>query len=127
MRKARRFVHQFASLAAYMLMGAAGLLTLFRNPSPTLLTQGGYLVVISWAAICVVSSVCGIVGLLRNRHLIRLIGAALAATASLTWAAALIIQATSGHPASYTAACLAGVMGLLFTQRWIDVYRQSRR
>ena len=126
MRKAVRFVQQFAAATAYVLLALAGVLA-FCIPSPTLLMQGGYYVVVPWGTTCLVGGVTGLVGLIWHRSLSELIGASLGASASLTWTAALIVQATSTQSAAYTAACMAGVLALLFTQRWVDIYRQSRR
>jgi hypothetical protein len=98
----------------------------FFSPSPSLLKQGGLAVVIAWGICCISGGVLGLTGLLTKKVFIRLLGAQLSATASLIWAASLVLQATT-QTSAITAASMAGVMTLLFAQRWVDAYRDSRR
>lgn len=97
------------------------------DPSPSLLREGGYLVVITWGIFCLLGGLCNLVGLMTKRRLTRLFGASLSASASLTWATSLILQAVTTNSAARTAACLASVLTLIFTQQWVNVYMESRR
>jgi hypothetical protein len=111
--------------AAYAALATAGVLSFFAA-SPTLVQRGGYLVVITWGVFCILGGLLGVAGLITGTVLIRLIGAALSATAGMVWFVALALQTTE-RATTGIAACLALVMTLLFAQRWVDAYRASRR
>lgn len=121
----RRWVPVACATGAYLALLGAGVLTFFVA-SPTLVQRGGYLIVIAWGVFCILGGVLGVAGLLTGTVLIRLMGAALSATAGMVWFVALALQATEKLTAGI-AACLALVMTLLFAQRWVDAYRASRR
>lgn len=107
----------------YALFVSAGLLA-FRDPSPVMRDQAGRLVLFSWGAVCFVGGVLSLVGLLRKRRVLRLLGAALCTAASLVWCVALILHAIATHSSiPLTAACMAGALAALLAQRWADVSR----
>jgi hypothetical protein len=121
----RRLLPLACALGAYAVLVVAGVSTFFAA-SPTLIQRGGHGVVVIWAVFCIVGGLFGVAGLVTGIVLIRLIGAALAATAGMVWFVAVALQATERSTAGI-AACLALVMTLLFAQRWVDAYRASRR
>jgi hypothetical protein len=121
----RQWLPVACATGAYVVLAASGVLSFFAA-SPTLLQRGGYLVVIVWGVFCILGGVLGVVGLVTGTVLIRLMGAALSATAGMVWSVALALQA-SERATTGIAACLALVMTLLFAQRWVDAYRASRR
>lgn len=121
----RRWLPLACAWGAYGLLATAGLLAFFR-PSPSLLVQGGYYVVIPWGVVCILGGTLGMVALVTEKLLIRLLATQISALASLTWAASLVLQTTTQSTA-ITAACMAGVMTLMFTQGWVNAYRESRR
>jgi hypothetical protein len=121
----RRWTSVACAVGAYFALTLTGVLTFFAA-SPTLMQRGGYVIVVAWALFCIVGGVLGVAGLLTGTVLIRLIGAALSATAGMVWFVALALQATQRISAG-VGACLALVMTLLFAQRWVDAYRASRR
>jgi hypothetical protein len=124
-RWVRRWLPLTCALLAYAALAAAGVLSFFAA-SPSLVQRGGYVIVIAWGVFCILGGLLGVVGLLTGTVLIRLIGAALSATAGTVWFVALALQATE-RATTGIAACLALVMTMLFAQRWVDAYRASRR
>lgn len=123
---ARRWFPLTCALLAYVALASAGVLSFFVA-SPSLVQRGGYVIVITWGVFCILGGLLGVVGLLTGIVLIRLLGAALSATAGTVWFVALALQATSERATTGIAACLALVMTMLFAQRWVDAYRASRR
>jgi hypothetical protein len=121
----RRLLPLACALTAYAVLAISGVLSFFVA-SPSLIQRGGNGVVLIWGVFCIVGGVFGVAGLATGTVLIRLIGAALSATAGMVWFVALALQASERNTAA-TAACLALVMTLLFAQRWVDAYRASRR
>jgi hypothetical protein len=121
----RRWLPVACATGAYAALTMSGVLSFFAA-SPTLVQRGGFWVVIAWGVFCILGGILGVVGLVTGTVLIRLIGAALSATAGMVWFVALALQATE-RVTTGIAACLALVMTLLFAQRWVDAYRASRR
>lgn len=121
----RRVLPLACAMGAYAVLAVSGVLS-FISASPTLIQRGGHGVVVIWGVFCIVGGVLGVAGLVTGTVLIRLIGAALSATAGMVWFVALALQAQERGTAAI-AACLALVMTLLFAQRWVDAYRASRR
>lgn len=114
-------------IVAYALFATSGLLAL-TGTSPVLLKQGGHIIAVAWGVFCLTGSLLGFVGLLRRNTVIELVGDTLGASATLTWAAALIMQAhDDGSIGPLTAACLAGVLVAHIGQRWTDARRHQRR
>jgi hypothetical protein len=117
---------QWWLLISYILFAASGLLAL-TGPSPVLLKQGGHVIAVVWGIFCLTGAALGVTGLLRRNTVIELVGDTLGASATLTWAAALIMQAHDERSiGSLTAACLAGVLVAHIGQRWSDARRQRR-
>lgn len=109
----------FATIA-YALFGVAGVLAFFV-PSPSLKGQGGLYVLYGWGTICLLGSIFALLGVFRQTKVMKLLGAALTAAASLVWFAALVLQTVStGNLAALTAACLVGSLAGLLAQRWAD-------
>jgi hypothetical protein len=121
----QRWLPVACATGAYAALATSGVLSFFAA-SPTLVQRGGYVIVITWGVFCILGGLLGVVGLISGTVLIRLIGAALSATAGMVWFVALALQATE-RATTGIAACLALVMTLLFAQRWVDAYRASRR
>ena len=113
-------------IITYVLFALSGILAL-TGSSPVLLREGGHAIAVAWGVCCVTGAVIGVGGTLSRRVAIALIGQSLGATASLTWAVALIMQAVATHSRSpLTAACLALASVLLIVQRWVDAVRDLR-
>lgn len=121
----RRLVPLGCALGAYTALLLAGVLSFF-SASPALMQGGGHGVMVIWGVFCIVGGALGVAGLATGIVLIRLIGAALSATAGMVWFVALALQVPERNAAGI-AACLGLVMTLLFAQRWVDAYRASRR
>jgi hypothetical protein len=126
----RRFPGRLWLIVAYGLFTCSGVLALI-GPSPVLLKQGGHTIAVAWAVCCFACAVAGLYGTLRRRVVVELGGLTLGASASLTWAAALIMQAVDTHSvSSLTAASLALTSVTLVGQRWVeaaDAVRAGRR
>lgn len=127
MRRIRTLLaHRWWLVISYILFAASGFLALI-GPSPVLLKQGGHVISIVWGIFCLTGAALAITGLLRRSRVIELMGDTLGASATLTWAAALIMQAHDERSiGSLTAACLAGVLVAHIGQRWSDARRQER-
>ena len=107
-------------LACYLLFGASGALAA-AGSSPVLQVQGGRIITVAWSICGLLGCVTGIMGTLRDRPMWEVLGLTIGASASLTWAAALIMQAVDTHSRSpLTAACLALTSVMLIAQRWVD-------
>lgn len=112
-------------LVAYGAMLACGLLALLADPSPTVRRQGGNTFATVLAVVYVAAGALAIVGRLRKRPLIELLGAGLAATASLVWTGALVAQAVNNHDrAPLTAACIGLALTALFAYRIAVIERR---
>jgi hypothetical protein len=113
--------------SAYLLIMTCGVLVFAAAPSTSLSQQGGYLIVVVWALLCLLGGLLGTVGLLFRRVPMELFGAGLGASASLTWGAALVLQAVRmASTVPLTAACLAVALTALLVQRWVDAWRSRR-
>lgn len=113
-------------LASYVLFAASGSLALIGT-SPVLLKQGGQTIAIAWGVFCLIGAVLGVYGFIRRMLVLELVGDMLGASATLTWAVALIMQAyQQGSVNSLTAACLAGALVTRIGQRLSDVRRTDR-
>lgn len=116
-------------VAAYILLGTAGIFAL-QVPSVSLRQQGGYLIIVVWSGCCILGMVLGLVGFFWARTVFEIIGIGLLTAASLTWAAAVILQAkasTNGVAPTVTAICVALSVTALLAQRWLDVRRSPHR
>lgn len=112
-------------VTAYLLLGTAGISALW-TPSVSLEKQGGNLIIAVWSSCCVLGMSLGLSGFLFRKTVLEILGVGLLTTASLTWAAAVILQAvTQSNDAArtVTAICLALSVAALLTQRWLDVAR----
>jgi hypothetical protein len=108
---------------AYLLLGCSGILA-FIAASTSLVQQGGPAIAMLWGVVSLSGSVLGLFGLVTSRVVVELIGAALGAAASLTWVAALLLQAVStGSLIPLTAACMVTMLTVLLLQRWVDAGR----
>lgn len=108
---------------SYVLFAVAGVFV-FGAPSPSLAQLAGPFITAFWGTLCLGGGLAGLVGLIFQRPVIELVGATAGASASLTWAASLIMQAVITESAkSLTAACVAGALAGLFAQRWADANR----
>lgn len=110
----------------YVLLAASAGLAL-SGPPPVLLAQGGRAVSIAWGVCCLLGAATGCYGTARRRIVIELMGLTFGASASLTWATALILQSVDTHSrAPLTSACLALTIVVLIGQRWVEAARRGR-
>jgi hypothetical protein len=118
----------FCLSLAYLVSGGCGLLVLLGwPPSPSLAEQGGRVIIDFWAIQGVVAALFGLVGLLFKRWMLVVAGSWLAASASLTWGASLILQALTTQSATpLTAACMAATLSAVLAQHGRDVIRMVR-
>lgn len=113
-------------LVCFTLFGASGVLAA-AGSSPVLQLQGGRAITIAWSVCGLAGAVVGILGLVADRPTWEVLGLTIGASASLTWAAALIMQSIDTHSgSSLTAACLALTSVTLIAQRWVDAVRDAR-
>jgi hypothetical protein len=107
-------------LVSYLLLGSCGVLVFAATPSTSLVDQGGWKIVATWAVVCLTGGVFGATGVITRRRPIEALGAALGATASLTWCGSLILQAVSTENAvPLTAACMAASLAGMFAHRCV--------
>lgn len=122
-----RLRRNVAVTVAYLFFGFCGVLVFF-SPSVALAEQGGVIVVFAWGGCCIAGAVLGLIGIAFDRTLVELLGIGATAAASLTWAAALALQADhTGSAVPLTAACMASASAGLLLQRWLDASRSPRR
>lgn len=117
------------AVTAYFLLGIAGVSAL-QTPSISLEQQGGLIIIIAWSSCCILGMFMSLVGFLFKRVLIEILGIGLLTAASLTWATAVILQATTGTNTvarTVTAICLALSVAALLAQRWLDVSRSAHQ
>lgn len=113
-------------LTAYSFFGVCGMLV-FVTPSVSLAVQGGRFIVYAWAGFCLLGAVMGCLGIVRRSIFTELWGASLTASASLTWAVSLVLQAIdTENAATLTAAGMASALTVLLLQRWLDANRSPR-
>jgi hypothetical protein len=112
----------------YSLFALAGALALFAFPSPSLLSQGGRVIVDVWALFCLVGGIAGVVGLVLPRPQVEAGGVIFLSSASLTWTVSLILQAVSaGTVIPLTAAAIAGALTAKLAHRVLVVVRRRDR
>jgi hypothetical protein len=113
------------AVLSYLLLSMTGVFVFTGDPSPTLLNQGGPGVVVAWGLFCLVGGLLAGAGFVIPYPPMELVGLGLGATASLTWCAALVLQAVQNQTTtSLTAACMAAVLALAQVQRWIGLRSQ---
>lgn len=111
-------VRKLFLLTSYALLGSCGALVFVAVPSNSLVSQGGRLIAYIWGVFCLVGGASAIAGVILNKRAWEVLGAALGATASLTWCTALVLQAVStqsGLP--LTAACMVASLTGMFAHR----------
>lgn len=116
-------------VTAYLLLGISGVSAL-QTASVSLQQQGGLIIIIAWSSCCILGMVLGFAGFFFSRIVLEILGIGLLTAASLTWAAAVVLQAmtrTSGLAQTVTAICLALTVASLLAQRWLDVSRSPHR
>jgi hypothetical protein len=113
------------AVLSYLLLSLTGVFVFTGDPSPTLLSQGGPGVVITWGLFCLVGGLFAGAGFLIPYPPLEIAGLGLGVTASLTWCVALVLQAMANHATtSLTAACMAAVLALAQLQRCIGLWSQ---
>jgi hypothetical protein len=106
---------------AYLLLASCGVLVFASTPSRSLVDQGGAAIVVTWGVFCLVGGLSGAAGVISQRRIPEVLGAALGATASLTWCVSLILQAVSTKNAvPLTAACMAASLAAMLLKRCIS-------
>lgn len=116
-----------ALVTAYMLYVGAGILGLVATPSPTLARQGGVVLLIFWSIFCTLGGGIGLTGLFGRWPVVELIGLGFCSAVSLTWVAALVMQAVrTSSTVPLTAALVAGASTALLAQRFVDALRRPR-
>lgn len=114
-------------LAAYLQLASSGGLVFTATPSRSLEQQGGPLITIVWGVLCLVCGLAGCAGLLARRPLLEVVASFMGITASLTWAAALVLQAVHTRSAlPLTAACMVGALTAMFAERWAELASSAR-
>lgn len=93
------------------------------TPIQSIADRGGYLITVIWGVFCLVAAISGLTGMILRRLWLEVLGTALAATASLTWCAALVLQAIHTESAApLTAACMAATLAAKFAHRSAEVF-----
>lgn len=110
-------------LISYLLLGSTGVLVFVVSPIQSIADRGGHLITIIWGTFCLVAATAGLVGMILAKQWLQVLGTALAATASLTWCAALVLQAIHTESAApLTAACMAATLAAKFAHRSAEVF-----
>ena|SRR5687768_4363171 len=113
---------------SYLLLGTAGVLVFAAAPAQSLLDQGGYGVVYPWGMFCLVAAVSGLTGMISKQRWLEVLGTVLGATASLTWCAAIVLQAIhTQNAAPLTAACMAATLAAKFAHRSAEVFSREQQ
>lgn len=122
----RRVPYLVGGVLVYLFVAGAGVAALLA-PSPALVEQGGALLTDVWAGLCLVGAVIGTFGVCSGRTLPDLIGSGVAASACFVWGVSLVLQAVAtGIGTTYTAACAAGALSVVFTQHCVNLVRAPR-
>lgn len=120
LKRRRRIKILILPILAYVMCGISGLLAFAVEPSPSLARQGGGFLVYAWASVQLSGCLLGLIGLLKGRVLIEIIGAGCSALTSLLWCVSLVMQAVRTESAApMSAACMAGALTALLVHRWV--------
>lgn len=123
----RNLLDDWPMAIAYTFLGVCAVLVLVQGiASPSLIRQGGEVVVTVWGVLCAVATLGGLLGITLQNGVYEIIGLGMTASANTAFMGALILQwITTGDRATLPATCMIGFVTFLCVHRIRDVVRAT--